>query len=1382
MSLRRLATDACLLIALAAASAGAAHGQYLTGEDGLIERYNPFKFDPSRPLTVSELCKRIDSLTESLRNDGLVAIKQPDVFSQARLTRFRIDFDRQFQKDLDQFQLVLAARINRLDAATTTQSTTLGAALSPGGSTTVTPPNITIPGDNASIDQSKGTFGTLSFNSSGNQKIAGLGVEPTVYLDEKRRFLEHLNEIRRISLGPDQNDSSGYGLYLVRMPVSITPGECTLQGHGADLSVTVEHEFTPDFLPSTFQNLIVNDLVDVLGPFIYNVLRAGQLDDLKKYAGRKDLANERDRLSGLLFLNKGFDQTYQVLLRRSPQWATNPSRTDAVEESIVDPLKAFILRESPIKPYTGEPEILSDLIAKRIEELANAAGADLRARPQRVEARQKEIDELIGYAAAIRRGRPIPGEAPGLVKDTLDRLIRNPLDDRLGKAGPGGSREVQVLTPEAFGLLKGLFTTALPDDVEFLLNNPWYYHVDPAASEADRKADEANRDAAKRVAGLNEVLFNQGLLQKLSANLPNSRNPKQIYPITSRDLLFYFGAENLYRIAKDVYDSRATEKIRATDVRAYLRQALNNSYYVLTRRTDLTDEPPVFADVDFMRRVYEGFRRREFDERPELPSDLKALDDEMVGRLARMRKNMEGKPIASYCWAMTLDAVLLDGSMRRDVERVFRARGIPDDMVDDVRFFLPPDVPNDVAKAVFNDYVKAKWPILTFSLDPVTDQQNIADSFNLKRDLQLALAYAFATGQVSFNQLNTFRRQLEQASDTIALNRTVWAYAHGNNNYGFRFTPRFQNPPNQRTNLGVITSQLIGGGPGPDYGLKKSKLEPGIRETTAILLLPTFLPTMRINVAGNWFKLHDPEHLIYHTKHAMEQGRRVQELHQAVLDACSSQRYRGDDLRVLQTKLAQLEAMLPQQSRVVQVPFENTASGFELFSEGATALVPELSGFEGIDEYNPDAENGAQILLYGKYFNILDTKVVAGGRLIQSMPLDSSSPPPTKDADVGDMDILSREVIRVRIPKNAAVTTTKDQPPATNRYVELYVATPNGISNRVLIPVTAKAAQQAPDAKVAYDLASAKLDLYYRWVRGDGDKPRLVAASDPGEKLGIKWTNSTGLAPRTLQVRFAGDIDGRFLGVTTTGDSGVKDDYVVKLRPLTVSILKRLEELFPDGAPLPKSITLTVDVQPYVPLPGMGYRVRSEAQTLPTKLQVNLTYFASGEDPLKDVKPAEVESASAGPAAGAPGLDEPDVIRTSAAAPAAQPPARLPASIPDNLPPLPAALDSSPPLPAGLGRTLAAAAPPGGAPTRPADLARVTQFLTGQPANAATAPLQQTAASPGMTATPGQPAGPPPITVNPPPQSIVVVAPKEAEKPHKKSRFHPSRLFGSRAR
>ena len=147
----------------------------------------------------------------------------------------------------------------------------------------------------------------------------------------------------------------------------------------------------------------------------------------------------------------------------------------------------------------------------------------------------------------------------------------------------------------------------------------------------------------------------------------------------------------------------------------------------------------------------------------------------------------------------------------------------------------------------------------------------------------------------------------------------------------------------------MIASQLIGGGPGPDYQIKKSKLESGMRELTAVLLIPTFLPVMRMNVAGNWFKLTDPEHLVFHTSRLMEEGRKVQEIRQAVIDMCSAQRYRGADLRVLQSKLAQLEAMLPMQSKVIQLPFENSASGFDLFSEGATALVPELTGYSGVD-------------------------------------------------------------------------------------------------------------------------------------------------------------------------------------------------------------------------------------------------------------------------------------------------------------------------------------------------------------------------------------------------------------------------------------------------
>ena len=381
----------------------------------------------------------------------------------------------------------------------------------------------------------------------------------------------------------------------------------------------------------------------------------------------------------------------------------------------------------------------------------------------------------------------------------------------------------------------------------------------------------------------------------------------------------------------------------------------------MARPTDKarTSLPPL-ADDHFMSILHQALEERSFEGRRETlrgtpnasaPSQLEYLNHCLIQRLGESRHNIDprGYPIGALCWPVAVDAALLDAAIKRDARKVLADKGLAVEQVDAARFYRPQDFCDDVSRDVFCEYVRHRWPIITFSLDPVTDQQNIADSFNLKRDLQLALSFAFATGQINFNQLNTFRRQIQQSSDTIALNRTITGFMEGNDTFGFRFTPRFQNPPNQKTNMGVITSQLISGGPPPNYQIRKSKLEPGIRELNAVLLIPTFLPVMRMNVSSNWFKLTDPEHLVHHTGKMMERGRKVQELRDAVQVLCNAHQYRDADLRVLKSKMAQLDTMLPMQSQVVQLPFENSAAGFDLFLEGSAALVPELTGFSGAD-------------------------------------------------------------------------------------------------------------------------------------------------------------------------------------------------------------------------------------------------------------------------------------------------------------------------------------------------------------------------------------------------------------------------------------------------
>src|SRR5258707_980212 len=71
---------------------------------------------------------------------------------------------------------------------------------------------------------------------------AALNLEPTVALDERKRFLDHDYELLRVNLGDDTADAAGYGLYLFRLPVAIDPAGPTCKGWGGLLTVTVRHE------------------------------------------------------------------------------------------------------------------------------------------------------------------------------------------------------------------------------------------------------------------------------------------------------------------------------------------------------------------------------------------------------------------------------------------------------------------------------------------------------------------------------------------------------------------------------------------------------------------------------------------------------------------------------------------------------------------------------------------------------------------------------------------------------------------------------------------------------------------------------------------------------------------------------------------------------------------------------------------------------------------------------------------------------------------------------------------------------------------------------------------------------------------------------------
>jgi hypothetical protein len=78
----------------------------------------------------------------------------------------------------------------------------------------------------------------------------GIKLEPIVHLDQKATFLNHLHQLRRINEGDDTADSAGYSLNLVRVPVSVLPGRYTEQGHGAEITMTLNPYLSPELLPT----------------------------------------------------------------------------------------------------------------------------------------------------------------------------------------------------------------------------------------------------------------------------------------------------------------------------------------------------------------------------------------------------------------------------------------------------------------------------------------------------------------------------------------------------------------------------------------------------------------------------------------------------------------------------------------------------------------------------------------------------------------------------------------------------------------------------------------------------------------------------------------------------------------------------------------------------------------------------------------------------------------------------------------------------------------------------------------------------------------------------------------------------------------------------
>jgi hypothetical protein len=579
------------------------------------------------------------------------------------------------------------------------------------------------------------------------------------------------------------------------------------------------------------------------------------------------------------------------------------------------------------------------------------------------------------------------------------------------------------------------------------------------------------------------------------------------------------------------------------------------------------------------------------------------------------------KATDALAWAIIVYSARLNEQLLRDMHETAVSKGCCSAPHDWQPFFLP--IPPASARQAFNEYVQCRWPIHVFALDPVTDEQNIADAFSGTREMQLALSLGFVKGQISARSMTRFARRIEYDAQTIALNRTIVGFSHGENTFGWRFYPRYQTPDIE-SNFTVLFRDMFWGGPSKDALTRQSHLEPGQRECTAIMIMPSFVPYITVDSTSNWFKLTNPKSKEFDLAQTMHLSRKIKAIQECSHKVKDAQCYRDCDAALMMRKLDQLSERMPLQSQMAQVPFENTLGGFQMFNNGVTDLAPDLVGWYGAPGI--DKTNGTSLFLVGDHFSVAMTRVIVGGITLDStvsaLPTPTGGSAPATDqlkCASGSAELLSRQIMRVTIPN--AVQADKDG------NVDVHVATPYGVSNHLKVPVVPQPSAAA-SSPTSYAFAKGKdqLAVQYTLVNlvGNGYVPVLVGTDGSSIEIDSNQPWGTVLQNFQADVKFTFQSPG---DVTLTlpklqfkkGKCVISSD---QLQTPVINLLTRLDQLRKDTPDKGFPGTLTSTNITITPLPAPGDDIDAAPIPMTTPLTLTLTRgsvlpaFATGSDTI----------------------------------------------------------------------------------------------------------------------------------------------------------------------
>jgi hypothetical protein len=158
--------------------------------------------------------------------------------------------------------------------------------------------------------------------------------------------------------------------------------------------------------------------------------------------------------------------------------------------------------------------------------------------------------------------------------------------------------------------------------------------------------------------------------------------------------------------------------------------------------------------------------------------------------------------------------------------------------------------------------------------------------------------------------------------------------------------------------------------------------------------------------------------------------------------AAEAGKYRPDEYLIAKQRLMQLRDMMPTQRMIVRVPTEADNNDSRIFCSLGLQLRPSLVGWHGRP---PEQGVESTVFVEGRNFSVHDTHVVAGGQPAQSV-------------------LVSRHLLKVTISRDASPIPGK----GGNPLLDINVATPNGVSNHLLIELA------PPDPRRKRDTAVVK--------------------------------------------------------------------------------------------------------------------------------------------------------------------------------------------------------------------------------------------------------------------------------------------------------------------